>query len=197
MITQLPPAAITNLTGLSLGIGVNLNLTQTATDVTIDPEGGNGVTIPMATSTLAGMLDAVRAATIDALPGSYNDLSDLPDRSAILSMLFDGGGSAIVAPITRYLYMPFNATITGYALLADVSGSVTVDVWKEPVSGYPPLVANSITGGNPMTLASAQSGVVTNIPSWTTTILAGDVLAFNLSANTSIKTLTAQLFITH
>jgi hypothetical protein len=144
------------------------------------------------------MLDAVRAAAIDGLPGSYNDLTDLPDRTALLSMIFDGGGNVIVPSIVRYLYIPFAATITGYALLADVSGSVTIDVWKEPVAGFPPGVGNSITGGNPMALTSAQSNIQTPIPSsWTVTVDAGDVLAFNLSACTSIKALTASLFIIH
>ena len=198
MITGLPPDTITNITGLTLGIGVNLSLEQDASTVAITPDGGSGIIIPAATSSLAGVLDATRAAVIDGLPGSYNDLTDLPDRTALLSMIFDGGGSAIVAPITRYLYMPFAATIVGYALLADVSGSATIDVWKEPVAGYPPTVGNSIVGGTPMQLTSALFNIVTVPPSsWTTTVDVGDVLAFNLSSNTTIKTLTAQLLIMH
>ena len=202
-ITGLPPAPLVTGTGglfasSAADLSVDLSIAQTATDVTVTPSSGSGVTIPAATTALAGMLDAVRAAAIDALPGSYNDLTNLPDRTALLSMIFDGGGSVITPTITRYLYIPFAATITGYALLADVSGSVTIDVWKEPFSGFPPTVANSITGGNPMAIASAQSNVQTIIPSsWTVTVNVGDCLAFNLSACASIKALTASLFIIH
>lgn len=198
MITGLPPDTITNITGLTLGIGVNLSLTQDASSVSITPDGGSGVIIPAATSSLAGMLDAARATVIDGLPGSYNDLTDLPDRTAFLSTNFDGGASVIVPTITRFFYLPFAATITGYSLLADVSGSVTIDVWKEPYASFPPTVANSITGGSPMTLTSAQSSVQDIPISWTTAqIDAGDCLAFSLTACASIKSLTASLFIIH
>ena len=203
-ITALPtPTLISGAGGLfvssdSASLSVDLSITQTATDVTVTPSSGSSVTIPAATTDLAGMLDAARAAAIDGLPGSYNDLTNLPDRTALLSMIFDGGGSVIVPSIVRYLYIPFAATITGYALMADVSGSVTIDVWKEPFSGFPPTVANSITGGSPMQLTSAQSIAQTTAPaSWTTTVNAGDCIAFNLSSCTSIKALTASLFVIH
>jgi hypothetical protein len=198
MITSLPPDTITNLTGLTLGIGVNLSLAQDATSVTITPDGGSGVIIPAATSTLAGVLDAARAAAIDGLPGSYNDLTDLPDRTAFFSVLFDGGGGAIVAPITRFVYVPFNATIIGWALMADQTGSITIDIWKEAIGGFPPTIANSITGGSPMLLSAAASAVVTGAPaSWTPDILAGDCLAFNVSSSSTVQAVTAQILVTH
>jgi hypothetical protein len=203
MITGLPPTPLVTKTGVIINVGspgggTDLTTQQSATDVEIISSTGTMAVIPAASATLAGALDAARAAIIDGLPGSYNDLTDLPDRTAILSMIFDGAGNPIVAPITRYLYMPFAAAIIGYALLADVSGSTSVDVWKEPFTGYPPTVANSITGGNPMTLSSAQSIAFTTIPaSWTTGINAADCLAFNVSTSSSIKVLTAQLIIQH
>jgi hypothetical protein len=198
MITGLPPETITNLTGLTLGIGVNLNYTQDAASVTITPDGGNGVTIPAATSSLAGVLDAARAAAIDGLPGSYNDLTDLPDRTAFIPLLIDGGGAAIVAPVTRFIYAPFAGTITGWVVMADRSGSISIDVWKEPYGGFPPTVANSITGGNPMTLSSQTVNASIPAPaSWTTQINAGDVIGFNVSSAATVQTITAQLILTH
>ena len=204
-ITQLPPTPLlSGVGGVFASIGSSLSLEQTANDVSITPDAGTGITIPAATNALAGMLDAERAALIDALQpvafsGSFTDLDNQPDRTAILSLIFDGGGSAIVAPITRYLYMPFAATIVGWALMADVSGSISIDVWKEPISGFPPLVGNSITGGSPMALSAQASAVALTVPAaWTTDeIDAGDCLAFNVVSASTVKTVTAQLVVTH
>lgn len=204
MITGLPPAPlVSGGGGVFAAIGSSLSYSANATSVTITPDLGVGVVIPAATSALAGMLDAPRAALIDALApvafsGDFSDLVNQPDRTALISLVFDGGGSAIVAPVTRYLYIPFAATIVGWALLADASGSISVDVWKEPISGFPPLVANSITGGNPMALAAQASAISpTPLTGWTTQINAGDCLAFNVTSSSTVKAVTAQLVVTH
>jgi len=204
MITGLPPPPLVSVTGgLFTNVGSTLLYSNDATSVTITPSGGVGVTIPAATSSLAGMLDAARAAAIDGLPpvalsGSYNDLTNLPDRTAFIPLLIDGSGAAIVAPITRFIYAPFNGTITGWVVMADRSGSISIDVWKEPYSLFPPTVANSITGGNPMALSSQNVNSAIPIPaSWTTQINAGDVIGFNVSSAATVQTITAQLILTH
>ena len=61
----------------------NLSVTETATTVSIASSTGSGTTIPVATSSLAGVLDSARAAKIDGLAtvatsGSYTDLSNKP-----------------------------------------------------------------------------------------------------------------------
>jgi hypothetical protein len=146
------------------------------------------------------MLDAARAAKIDdletvALTGNFNDLFNTPNLTAIISTILDNNGSAIVAPLTRYFYIPFNATISGWAMMADISGSATVDVWKTPSISFPPTVANSIVGGAPMAISAAQSAF-SGAPLWPSlAINAGDCLAFNLSTSSTIKFLTVQLLL--
>jgi hypothetical protein len=203
-ITALPtPTLVSGAGGLfvssdSASLSVDLSIAQTATDVTVTPSSGSGVTIPAATTDLAGMLDAARAAAIDGLPGSYNDLTDLPDRSAIITMIFDGGGAPIIAPFTRYLYIPFAATITGWALMADQTGSIAVDVWKESISGFPPTVVNSITGGSPPSLSSQASAVSSSVAAWATTqINAGDCLAYRVLSATTVQVVTFELTVVH
>lgn len=205
MITALPPAPLVSTSGgLFSSTGSGLTLSQTATEVAITPSLGSGISIPAATDSLAGVLDANRASAIDNLAtvassGKYSDLTDIPDRSAFITLIIDGGGAAISAPIIRYLYIPFAAVITGWVLMADQVGDISVDVWKEASSGYPPLVVNSITGGSPMLLDGAAFGLSLTAPSaWTTTeIEAGDCLAFNVSSAATIQAVTAQLIITH
>jgi hypothetical protein len=205
MITGLPPTPLVSGSGnVFAAVGSSLAYTADATSVTITPELGTEITIPAATDTVAGMLDAARAAIIDnlapvALSGSFSDLSGQPDRSAIVTMIFDGGGSALVAPFTRYLYMPFAATITGWALMADQTGSISIDIWKVPSANFPPLVGNSITGGSAPSLSSQSSAFATSIPgSWSTTqIDAGDCLAYRVTSAATVQVVTFELTVTH
>jgi hypothetical protein len=204
MITGLPPTPLVSESGVVFAAtGSSLSYSQTAQDVTITPTLGSGITIPAATDSLAGMLDAVRATTIDGLAivattGSFTDLSNQPDRQAIITTIFDGGGAAIVAPFTRYLYIPFAAIITGWALMADQTGSISIDVWKVPSVSFPPLVANSITGGSPPSLSSQASAFMTFLPAgWTTQINAGDCLAYRVVSSTTVQVVTFELTVTH
>jgi hypothetical protein len=205
MITGLPPPSLVSGTGgVFASIGSSLSSTPTAIDVTITPSMGTPTTISAATDTLAGVLDAARASTIDhlavvATSGSFTDLINQPDRTALFSIIFDGGGAAIGAPFTRYpFYVPFNATIVGWALMADQVGSISVDIWKAPLASFPPLVANSITGGNPPALSSQQQMFVTSAPAgWTTQINAGDCLAYHVISATTVQVVTFVLVVTH
>jgi hypothetical protein len=203
-ITGLPPAPLVAGTGgLFVSTGSSLSYSQTKTDVTITPSLGSSVTIPAATDALAGVLDAARAAIIDGLApvassGSYGDLANTPDRSAFITTIFDGGGAAIVAPFTRYLYMPFAATITGWALMADQIGSISIDIWKTPSGSFPPLVANSITGGIPPGLSGQASAFVSSVPNgWTIQINAGDCLAYRVLSATNVQVVTFELTVVH
>lgn len=206
MITGLPPTPlVASGGGVFASTGSSLSFTQTATGVTVTPVLGSAITIPAASDTLAGMLDAARATTIDTLAtvassGKYSDLVSPPDRHAFFSLIFDGNGAALAAGPVRYFLAPFAATITGWAMCADQSGSITVDIWKlASASAYPPTVANSITGGSPPTMSSASFAQATVVPpAWTTSaILVGDALAFKLSAAATCTFCTFQLVMTH
>jgi hypothetical protein len=204
MITGLPPTPLVSGSGVVFSsAGTDLSYTQSASSITIASSTGLPIVISSASDTLAGVLDAPRAAIIDNLAvvastGSYSDLQNQPDRQAIFSLIFDGGGAAIVAGATRYLYVPFNATITGWALMADQVGSMSVDIWKEPIGSFPPLIANSITGGQPLTLSSQSSMILSPTPvGWTTQINAGDCLAFHVTLAITVQTVTAELMVTH
>ena len=203
MITGLPPAPLISGGAVFAAVGSSLSYEADASSVTITPTLGTAVTIPAATDVLAGMLDAERAAIIDGLApvassGSYGDLANTPDRSAFITTIFDGGGAAIVAPFTRYLYTPFAATIIGWALMADQTGSISIDVWKVPSASFPPLVGNSITGGNAPALSGAQSAFRPTLPmGWTTQINAGDCLAYRVVSATTVQVVTFELTVVH
>jgi hypothetical protein len=100
-----------------------------------------------------------------------------------ISASFDGGGSALTAGKVVYISnIPYSATITGVTMLADVSCSAVVDVWKVAYASAPPTVSNTITASDLPTLSSAQKFNDTTLTGWTTSINAGDTMAFKLNS---------------
>lgn len=107
--------------------------------------------------------------------------------------IFDGGGDALEVAQFVDLSIAFDATITGWTLLADQSGSVVVDVRKVAYASFPPTSGNSIVASAPPTIASAQKATSTTLTGWTTAITAGDVLRFHVTSASTIERLTLAL----
>jgi hypothetical protein len=67
-------------------------------------------------------------------------------------------------------------------LLADQSGSIAVDVWKDTYANFPPTIADTI--GAPPAIVAAQKAQ--NLAYGTIAVAAGDVLAFNVDSAATI-----------
>jgi hypothetical protein len=100
----------------------------------------------------------------------------------------DGGGSAIAANATIWRVVDFACTIVGWTLLADASGSIVVNIWKDSYANYPPDVNDKITASAPPTISSATKAQSSTLTGWTTAIDAGDVLKFNVDSCSTVKT---------
>jgi hypothetical protein len=92
-----------------------------------------------------------------------------------------------------YIEIPFACTITGWTLLADVSGSIVFDVWKDTYANYPPVVGDSITASAKPTISSAIKNQSTTLTGWTISVTAGDILAFNVDSVSTIKKISMNL----
>lgn len=119
-------------------------------------------------------------------------------HSNVLSLTFiiDGGGSAITTGEKGHLEIPFACTITQVTMLADQSGSIVVDIWKDTHANFPPTVADTITASAKPTLSSAQKSQDATLSGWTTAITAGDILAFNVDSCATIERVTISLKVT-
>lgn len=114
-----------------------------------------------------------------------------------ICVTFDGSGSALTAGKIIYLAnIPYGGTITGNTMLADQSGSAVVDVWKVAYASAPPTVTNTITASDLPTLSSAQKSHDTTLTGWTTTVTAGDTMAFKLNSASTITELSLCLQVT-
>lgn len=134
---------------------------------------------------------------------SYNNLDDkptIPVSTAVQTITFiiDGGGSAITTGIKGDLEIPFACTINAWTLLADTSGAIKVDVWKDTYANYAPTDADSITNSHePEISASGIKAQDTDLADWgDVTIEAGETLRFNVDSCTSITRVTLSLKVT-
>lgn len=127
-------------------------------------------------------------------------VGEQPVGGSVSSVTFviDGGGNTITTGTKGYLEVPFQCTISVATLLADRSGSIVVDIWKCTYAQFDagathPVASDSITGGNPPTIITDTKSQDSTLTGWTTTVSAGDILAFNVNSATSIQRVTTAL----
>jgi len=113
-----------------------------------------------------------------------------------IAFIIDGGGSTITAGIKGDLEIPFACTINRVTMLADQSGSIVVDIWKDTYANYPPIDADSITASAVPTITTATKSQDATLTGWTTSITAGDTLRFNVDSATTIQRVTLILKVT-
>lgn len=117
-------------------------------------------------------------------------------KQATISVIIDGGGSALTTGQKGFLEVPFNCTITRSTLLADQTGSVVVNVWKVAYGSFPPSSGNKITASAPPTISAAQNAQDSTLSGWTTSLSAGDILAFNVDSAATVQRVTLSLLVT-
>ena len=81
-------------------------------------------------------------------------------------------------------------------MLADQSGSIVVDIWKDTYANYPPVDGDSITASAVPTISTATKSQNTTLTGWTTAIAAGDTLRFNVDSATTVTRVTVSLKVT-
>jgi hypothetical protein len=123
-----------------------------------------------------------------------------PTIVSTVGITIDGGGSTPATGTKGFIQVPFAGTLIGWSLVADVSGSASVDIWKVASSAPPsapsvPTSTNKISATAPCALSSAQSAAVgsSGVSTWTTTVAAWDVFGFNLTAATTVTRLTLEI----
>ena len=78
-------------------------------------------------------------------------------------------------------------------MLADVSGSIVVDIWKDTYVNFPPADVDSITASAPPTISAAQKSQDSTLTGWTTAVAAGDILAFNVDSAATVTRVTISI----
>jgi hypothetical protein len=110
--------------------------------------------------------------------------------------VIDGGGATISTGIKGDITIPFACTINQVTLLADTTGSIVVDIWKDSYANFPPTDADSITAAATPSISSGTKAQDSTLSGWTTSISAGDTLRFNVDSVSTITRLTVILDLT-
>jgi len=105
----------------------------------------------------------------------------------VIIFVIDGGGAVITTGEKGHLRIPFKCEIQRVTLLADQSGSIVIDIWKDTYANFPPTVADTIVAAAKPTITTAQKSEDATLTGWTKTINADDILAFNVDSVTTIE----------
>jgi len=127
----------------------------------------------------------------DGWTGVKTRLTD--GKIRVITFVIDGGGAAITTGEKGHLRIPFKCEIQRATLLADQSGSIVIDIWKDIYANFPPTDADSITASAPPTISTAQKSEDSTLTGWTKAIAADDILAFNVDSVTDIERVTIAL----
>lgn len=119
---------------------------------------------------------------------TFTKSSEAAGITGSVTIVINGGGSAITAGQTADLPdFPFPATITGWTITGDVSGSAVVTISRATYANFPTFTA--ISGTEKPTLASAQKNQDLSLTTWTTALAQGDVLRASVDSATTVKVL--------
>lgn len=122
--------------------------------------------------------------------------STSPSSASSFGITIDGGGSAITTGVKGYVTIPYSGTITGWDIFSDVSGSIVVDVWKTNYADAPPTISDTIAGSEKPTLSSSQKNQNNSLSTWTTSVTAGDIVAFNVDSASTVTRVNLAIKIT-
>ena|SRR3990167_8772935 len=138
----------------------------------------------------------IQEITLSGLSLAGTVLTVVPNPVIKLSFTIDGGGSAITATgIQKYLSSPVTGTINRVRVLADQSGSIVFDIWKDTWANRPPTNADSITAAAKPTLSAAQFYEDTTLTGWTTAVTLGDLLGIEIESSATITWAVLEIFI--
>ncbi len=108
----------------------------------------------------------------------------------IASCVVDGFGAA---PSTGVVFgcdveIPANCTVTGWYITSRTSGSIVLDVWVDDLAAFPPTVADTYAGSEKPTLSAATFNSDVALSTWTTALVAGDIVSFNVDSASTLTT---------
>lgn len=97
-----------------------------------------------------------------------------------------GDGVSVIPTGSKFGFrVGFAGTLTAKYMISDVSTTTVVDVWK--AVGATPTNANTITGGNELTITASTAEADNAMTSWTTSFAANTWFFFNVDSNNNAK----------
>lgn len=115
---------------------------------------------------------------------------------ASIVWVIDGGGLTVTTGVKGDIEVPFACTITSATLLADQTGDIVIDIWKDTFANAPPDNSDSITASAPPTISNGVKSTDSTLSGWTTTLSTGDILRFSVDSVVDIQRVVLTLRVT-
>lgn len=210
-IDDLSPSAVLTLLGLSTSdspqfTAVNLGHASDTTlarsgagDVTIEGNAvyrAGGTDVPVTDGGTGSSTASGARTNLGLVIGTDVQAYKADALKRAIQFHFDGGGSEIADNTTAYAYIPADYTITKVEMVADVSGSIIVDLWVDTYANWPATSADKITASAPPTISSATKSTDSTLTGWTLGLTEGYWLIANVTSCTTITKCTVALPVT-
>ena len=187
-VTLVYAGAITNATINNIA-STFINVTTNGVDAGIPAIGAvNGALIENLSVSNLNATGTASASTFLNGNGAWASINEVTSnyRLASLGLVIDGAGSAITTGVKGYLRVPYNCDIQSVEIVADQSGSIVIDIWRDSYANFPPSVSDSIVASAKPTLSSAQKSQNTTLTGWTKSLTEGQYLAFNVDSASTV-----------
>lgn len=102
-------------------------------------------------------------------------------RNAI-EISMENGGNVLDTGIVTDVRIPYNCVIEQVTLLADQTGYIKIDLWKDTYANFPPTVVDTIVASAKPKICNGTKSVDSTLTGWTTIIAAGDVIRVNIDS---------------
>lgn len=100
------------------------------------------------------------------------------------NIVMDGGGLPFIIGLYGSILVPTWTKILGWSIVADIAGSISIDIWRLPLTAHLadvlPSAVDSICNGNYPTISAAAAAASNAIPTWAIMLNQNDVLTLNV-----------------
>jgi hypothetical protein len=140
--------------------------------------------------------------TKKATPSQVAGLSPTQTVTALEVILQANAGYNLNTGLAGYMIAPYGGTINSVTMVANITGSIVVDVWRCNSSIFDasvthPVAADSICASAKPTITAGVYYKDAILTGWTKDFTGGDIFAFNVSSTSgSISKVTLSLNVT-
>lgn len=169
-------------------IGVSLSALSTRTEVTSSSI-ATGDLVVDSFEMPTGASDGYVLTSDGSGNASWSDPTTIETpRDKEYSFTIDGGSGSLIATGAKkaYVRVGANFTPTSWEAVADQSGYIKFNIWKDTYENFPPTVADSVVGSNFPVISSAIKAQGTSLSGWNTAWNKGDYLELSVDACTSV-----------
>ena len=139
-------------------------------------EGELGVTPSGSSDTVATRLTSIESNATE----TSASVTTIKTRDFAVNVSIGDGSTAITgSKVYIWVRMPYSGSITSWDMSGQTSGSISVDIWKSSYVDMPATVADTVCGGNYISMSgSSTKNTNSTLTGWTKTFDKGDWLTF-------------------